>query len=55
MRRLFTTEEALARGLTPAALRWGERKGRWRRVQRGVYGEGGGNPSAVDRARAYTW
>lgn len=52
MRRLFTTEEARARGLTMAALIWGERVRRWRRVTRGVYAEGPGNPDAIDRSRA---
>lgn len=33
MRALFTTDEALATGMSPAALRWGERKGRWRRIE----------------------
>jgi Transcriptional regulator, AbiEi antitoxin len=52
MRRLFTTEEALARGLTMSALRWGQRTGAWRRVERGVYAEGPDDPTALDRARA---
>ena len=49
MRRLFTTQEATARGLTPSQLRWGEATGRWRRVHKGVYGEGSEEPSALDR------
>jgi len=52
MRRLFTTEEAAAAGLTPDALRWGEATGTWRRVRRGVYAEGPDEPSALDRAVA---
>jgi very-short-patch-repair endonuclease len=52
MRRLFTTEEAAARGLTPAALSWGDKNGRWRRIEYGVYGEGPDEPSELDRARA---
>jgi hypothetical protein len=52
MRRLFTVEEATARGLTRAALRWGERSARWRRIDREVYAEGPCDPDAVDRARA---
>src|SRR5438105_3885391 len=52
VRRLFTTEEALATGLTMAALRWGERQGTWRRIERGVYGEGPEKPSPLDRAMA---
>jgi very-short-patch-repair endonuclease len=47
MRRLFTGE-----GMTQAELRWGERKGRWRRVDRGVWAEGPDDPTELDRARA---
>lgn len=50
MRRLFTTEEALARGLTMDALRWGEGR-RWRRLERGVYADGPDDPTPLDRAR----
>lgn len=49
MRRLFTSAES---GLTPAGLRWGEEKGRWRRADTGVWVEGPGEPSQLDRARA---
>jgi hypothetical protein len=49
MRRLFTSGES---GLTPAALRWGEEKGRWRRADIGVWVEGPDEPSQLDRARA---
>lgn len=49
MRRLFTSAEA---GLTPAALRWGERTGRWRRADRGVWAEGPDNVLPFDRTRA---
>lgn len=52
MRRLFTAEEAAGRGLTREALRWGERSGRWRRIDRRVYAEGSDDPDAFDRARA---
>ncbi len=52
MRRLFTADEAAAAGLTRAALRWGERVGRWRRLDRQVYGEGAAPPDDLDRARA---
>lgn len=52
MRRLFTVEEAAARGLTRAALRWGERAGSWRRIDRQVYADGPWDPDAVDAARA---
>jgi hypothetical protein len=52
VRRLFTTEEARRRGIGPAELRWGERTGRWRRIERGVYGEGPQEPTALERAVA---
>ena len=52
MRRLFSADEAAARGLTRAALRWGEQQGRWRRVDRGIYAEGPDDPTPLDRARA---
>lgn len=52
MRRLFTTDEALAKGLSTAGLRWGERQGRWRRIDRGIYGEGPDDPSHLERALA---
>lgn len=49
MRRLFTSDES---GLTPAALRWGEEKGRWRGADIGVWVEGPDEPSQLDCARA---
>ena len=49
MRRLYLTEEL---GLTRSALRWGERTGRWQRVDRGVWIEGSEEPNRLDRARA---
>ncbi len=52
MRRLFTAEQAAAAGVTRAALRWGERTGRWRRLEREVYGHGADPPDELDRARA---
>jgi hypothetical protein len=52
MRRLFTTAEARGRGITRDALRWGERTGRWRRVERGVYACGPDDPDPLDRALA---
>lgn len=52
MRTLFTTEEAARRGISSAALRWGEKAGRFRRVSRGVYAEGGSPLTQLDRARA---
>jgi len=48
VRRVFTTEEARAAGVTMAALKWGERTGRWRRVRRGVYLEGPEAPGQLD-------
>jgi hypothetical protein len=50
MRRLFTTDDALTRGLTIDALRWGEGI-RWRRVERGVYADGPAPITPLDRAR----
>ncbi len=47
MRRLFTND-----GFTEAALRWGERKGQWRRAERGVWAQGPEDVSQLDRARA---
>jgi hypothetical protein len=52
MRRLFTVKEAANRGLTRSTLRWGERRGRWRRIACGVYAEGADEPNALDLARA---
>ena len=52
MRQLFTTEDAAARGITRAALRWGERKGRWRKADRNVYAMGPEPVAPVDQARA---
>jgi hypothetical protein len=52
MRRLFTTDDATKQGLTRAALRWGEHRGRWRHVAREVYADGPDEPDAVDWARA---
>lgn len=52
MRRLFTTSQALAAGLSPKALRCGEARGRWRRVRKGVYAEGPDELTALDRAVA---
>lgn len=52
MRRLFTTADALAAGMTEDALAWGVRRGWWVRIVRGVYGEGPEPPSALDRERA---
>lgn len=47
MRRLFTSDE-----VTEGTLRWGERTGRWRRADRGVWAEGPEEVSQFDRARA---
>ncbi len=52
MRRLFTTADAVAGGLTLSALKWGQARGRWRRVRRGVYAEGPEEPTALDHAVA---
>jgi very-short-patch-repair endonuclease len=52
VRRLFTTQQALASGITAWALRWGESSGQWRRIMRGVYGEGPARPDPIDLARA---
>ncbi len=52
MRRLFTTDEAIAAGLTSSALRWGESTGRWRRARKGVYAEGPDEPTELDKALA---
>lgn len=52
MRRLFTLDEAIARGLTRSALRWGERRGRWRRIDYAVFADGPDDPSSFDAARA---
>ena len=49
MRRLYRTEEL---GVTRAALRWGQRNGRWRRADRGVWAEGPEELTEFDRARA---
>lgn len=49
---MFTTAEAVAEGLTQSALRWGEARGRWRHVRRGVYVEGPEDPSDVEQALA---
>src|SRR5439155_9125625 len=49
VRRFFTTAES---GRSASALRWGERKGRWQRVGRGIYGEGSEVPSELDLALA---
>lgn len=47
MRRICTIEELRQRGLTRTAL-----EQRWRRIERGVYGEGSAEPTALDRALA---
>lgn len=52
MRRLFTPAQAIDEGLTRSALRWGERQGRWRRIDRAVWGEGPERPDDLDAARA---
>lgn len=49
MRRLFTAADS---GLSESALRWGEHRGNWRRLDRAVYGEGPEPPNELDRQRA---
>jgi hypothetical protein len=50
MRRLFTVEEARAKGITSSALRWGVRTGRWSLVESGVYAVGADAPTGLERA-----
>jgi hypothetical protein len=52
VRRLFTVEEARERGLTRSALRWGEQRGQWWKIDYGVYARGADPPDALDLARA---
>src|SRR4051794_38163207 len=47
VRRLFKSD-----ALDREVLRWGERKGRWRRIARGVYGDGPEDPTPLDLALA---
>jgi hypothetical protein len=49
VRRIFTTEQT---ELTRSTLRWGERTGKWVRLQRGIYLEGSDAPKPIDLARA---
>ena len=49
---MFTSAEAIERGLTRSSLRWGEKKGRWKRLVHGVYGEGPLPPTAIELAVA---
>jgi hypothetical protein len=52
LRRLFTTADAYARGMTHEALTWAAATGSCRRIERGVYGSGPEPPTKLDRARA---
>jgi crotonobetainyl-CoA:carnitine CoA-transferase CaiB-like acyl-CoA transferase len=52
MRRLFTAAEAAAIGLSAEALEWGLQRGKWRRICRGVYGDGAEDATDFDRALA---
>lgn len=52
MRPLFTTQDASEVDLSQHALDWGARSGRLVRVVRGVYLDGPGPPTALDRERA---
>lgn len=49
-RRVFTSAEAHALGLTRAALRWGEAQGRWTKIERRIYADGPEPISPYDRA-----
>jgi hypothetical protein len=49
MRTVFTAGSS---GLSKDALQWGERTGRWTRVQHGVYADGPEPITAFDRERA---
>jgi hypothetical protein len=46
------SKEAIAAGTTEAALRWGERTGRFTRICRGVYADGPGTPTPLEREAA---
>ncbi|GAC1517678.1 MAG: hypothetical protein NVS1B12_04890 [Acidimicrobiales bacterium] len=52
MRRLYEIDDLSARGMTPAAIKWGQRSGRWRRVERGVRVAGADAPSPLEQALA---
>lgn len=52
MRRLFSTQEAFSAGLTMAQLKYGEKRRKWRRIRRGIYGEGPAEPSPLDKLLA---
>jgi hypothetical protein len=49
VRTLFTAADS---GLSSSTLKWGERKGRWRRVMRSVYAVGPEPVTTFDRERA---
>lgn len=53
MRRLATVEELRNGGWTRSALRWAAARGQWRRITRGVYGEGPDEPSALERRTSH--
>jgi hypothetical protein len=52
VRRLFTAAEAGQRGVTRSALRWCEREGRWRQIDRNVFIVGAADPTPLERAVA---
>lgn len=52
MRRLFTPGHVVPKRATEEGLRWAHDVGRITRVARGVYGVGGGEATALDRACA---
>ncbi len=49
MRQFCTVQQLTERGLSRAAIRWGEGR-RWRRVARGVYALGPGDPTLLEQA-----
>lgn len=52
MRRLYTSSDFRDLGISRSAIRWGAANGRWRKIEDGIYGEGGEEPSGIDTARA---
>jgi len=49
-RRVFTSADAHAIGLTRSALRWGETTGRWRKIEPRIYADGPEPVNLIDRA-----
>jgi len=52
MRKLYTLDMFREQGISRSAIRWGESRGRWRSLCRGVWGEGDEPASDIDMARA---